>query len=82
LDAIECAINLIDHLLHLCWCIWPPIDEEELAVSPCTARTRGKFGDEALHLYLPDQHIRNHEKKEVIGWERKLLAYNTAFLLA
>jgi len=39
LVGIKCTINFVDGLLHLGGRARPPVDEEKLAIGPCTAST-------------------------------------------
>ena len=52
LVSIERTINLVDCLLHLRRCAWPPIDEEKLAISSDPPSTGSKLGDQSFHTYL------------------------------
>jgi hypothetical protein len=77
LVSIERTINLVDCLLHLRRCAWPPINEEKLAISPDPSSTGSELGDQSFHTYLSARNIkqgaRRGSKKQHTGYGPRLL---------
>ena len=81
LVSIECTINLVDCLLDLRRCAWPPIDEEKLAISPGSSSTRSELGDQPFHTHLTARYDRNMKQRAKWGGNKRT-GYGHRLLLA